>query len=38
MVAGDALKCYLSTGKSAPWMNGGMGLLIAATAAIILFG
>ena len=38
MVAGNALNRYMSSGKSAAWMNGGMGLLIVATAAIVLFG
>jgi threonine/homoserine/homoserine lactone efflux protein len=38
IVAGDALNRYLSSGKSATWMNAGMGLLILATAALILFG
>jgi threonine/homoserine/homoserine lactone efflux protein len=38
MIAGDALNRYLSEGRSAKWMNAGMGLLIVATAALILFG
>ena len=37
-VAGDALNRYMSSGKSAKWMNAGMGLLILATAALILLG
>ena len=37
MIAGDTLNRYLSTGRSATWMNAGMGLLIVATAALILF-
>jgi threonine/homoserine/homoserine lactone efflux protein len=38
IIAGDALNRYLSSGKSAAWMNTGMGLLILATAGLILFG
>jgi len=38
MIAGSALNRYLSEGRSAKWMNSGMGLLIVATAALILFG
>jgi len=38
IIAGDALNRYLSSGKSATWMNAGMGLLIVATAGLILFG
>ena len=38
MIAGHALKVYMSSGRSAPYINGTMGLLILATAAIILFG
>ncbi len=37
-VAGDAMNRYLSSGKSAVWTNGLMGVLIVATAALILFG
>ena len=36
-VAGDALTRYMSSGRSARWTNAGMGLLILATAALILF-
>jgi threonine/homoserine/homoserine lactone efflux protein len=38
MIAGDALKRYMSSGKSAPYVNGAMGLLILATAVFILLG
>ena len=38
MIAGDALNRYMSSGKSATWMNTGMGLLILLTAAHILLG
>jgi threonine/homoserine/homoserine lactone efflux protein len=38
VVAGDVLNRYLSSGRSATWMNATMGLLILATAALILFG
>lgn len=38
MIAGDALNRWLSEGRSATWMNLAMGLLIIATAALILFG
>jgi len=38
MIAGNALNRYLSEGSAATWTNGGMGLLIIATAALILFG
>jgi len=38
MLAGSALNRYLSTGKSAPYINAGMGLLILATAIFILLG
>lgn len=38
MLAGDALNRYLAEGRSATWMNVGMGTLIVATAALILFG
>jgi threonine/homoserine/homoserine lactone efflux protein len=38
MIAGDATNRYLSSGRSAPYVNGAMGLLILATAAIILIG
>lgn len=38
IVAGDALNRHLSSGKSATWMNAGMGVLILATAALILVG
>jgi threonine/homoserine/homoserine lactone efflux protein len=37
-IAGDTLNRYLASGRSAVWMNAGMGLLILATAALILFG
>jgi len=37
-VAGDTLSRYLSTGGSATWANAGMGILIVATAALVLFG
>jgi threonine/homoserine/homoserine lactone efflux protein len=36
MVAGDALNRCLSSGNTATWMNAGMGLLILATAGLIL--
>ena len=38
MIAGDALNRYMSTGKSAPWVNAGMALLILGTAVFILIG
>ena len=38
MLAGDALNRVLAEGQSARWMNTTMGLLIVATAALILFG
>ena len=38
MIAGDALNRWLSEGRSAKWMNVTMGLLIVATAVLILFG
>ncbi len=38
MLAGSALKRYMSTGRSAPYINAGMGLLILATAVFILVG
>lgn len=38
MVAGDALNRYMSSGRSAVWMNLGMGVLIVLTALLILFG
>ncbi|MGI9204493.1 MAG: LysE family translocator [Woeseiaceae bacterium] len=38
MLAGSALNRYLSTGRSAPLINAGMGLLILATAIFILMG
>ncbi len=38
MLAGDALNRYLSTGRSAPYINAGMAVLILATAAFILLG
>lgn len=38
MIAGDALNRWLAEGESAKWMNAGMGVLIVATAALILFG
>ena len=38
MLAGSALNRYLSTGRSAPFINAGMGLLILATAVFILAG
>ncbi len=37
-IAGNTLSRYLSTGRSATWMNAAMGVLILATAALILFG
>jgi threonine/homoserine/homoserine lactone efflux protein len=37
-VAGDSLSRYLSTGGNATWANAGMGLLIVATAALVLSG
>ena len=37
-IAGDALNRYLTTGKSAARMNLAMGVLIVATAGLILFG
>lgn len=38
MVAGDVLNRFMSSGRTAPYINGAMGLLILATAAIILIG
>jgi threonine/homoserine/homoserine lactone efflux protein len=38
MIAGDALNRYMSTGKSAPWVNAAMALLILGTAVFILIG
>ncbi len=38
MIAGDALNRYLSTGRTAIWLNTLMGVLILLTAAYILFG
>ena len=38
MLAGSALNRYMSTGKSAPYINAAMGVLIVATAVLILFG
>lgn len=38
MIAGDALNRYLSSGKTAVWLNALMGVLILLTAAYILFG
>lgn len=38
MIAGDILNRYMSAGRSAPYVNGAMGLLILATAVIILIG
>lgn len=38
MIAGDALNRYLSTGRTAVWLNALMGVLILLTAAYILFG
>ena len=38
LVAGDALNRYLSAGRSAPYVNGAMGILILATAVFILLG
>ncbi len=37
-IAGNTLSHYLSTGRSATWMNAAMGVLILGTAALILFG
>jgi len=37
-IAGDALNRYMSSGKSAKWVNAGMAMLILATAALILAG
>lgn len=37
-IAGDSLNRVLSSGPSATWMNAGMGILIVATAVLILFG
>ncbi|MDH3440497.1 MAG: LysE family translocator [Gammaproteobacteria bacterium] len=37
-IAGDSLNRYMSSGQSATWMNAGMGVLIVATAALILLG
>jgi len=37
-IAGDALNRYMSSGKSAKWVNTGMAMLILATAALILAG
>jgi len=36
MIAGNALNRYMSSGKSAPYVNSAMGLLILATALFIL--
>ena len=38
VIAGDTPSRYLSTGRSATWMNATMGILILGTAALILFG
>ena len=38
MIAGEALNRYMSSGKSAPYVNATMGLLILATAVFILLG
>jgi threonine/homoserine/homoserine lactone efflux protein len=38
MIAGNALNRWLAEGRSAKWANAAMGLLIVATAALILFG
>ena len=38
MIAGNALNRWLAEGRSAIWMNAAMGVLIVATAALILFG
>lgn len=38
MIAGDALNRYMSSGKSAPYVNGAMGILILITAVFILLG
>ena len=38
MIAGDALSRYMSTGRSAPYVNAAMGILILVTAAFILLG
>jgi threonine/homoserine/homoserine lactone efflux protein len=38
MIAGDALNRYMSSGKSATWVNSSMGLLILLTAIFILLG
>lgn len=38
MIAGDALNRYMSSGRSAPYVNAAMGILILATAFFILLG
>lgn len=38
MIAGNALNRYMSSGRSAPYVNGAMGVLILATAVFILLG
>ena len=38
MIGGDALNRYLSTGRSARYVNAGMGALILLTAAYVLLG
>lgn len=38
MISGDALNRYLSTGRSATYLNAGMGALILLTAVYILLG
>ena len=38
MIAGNVLNRYMSSGKSAPYINGAMGLLILVTAVFILLG
>jgi len=38
LLAGNALNRYLSSGKSASWVNGGMGALLLLTALHVLIG
>jgi len=38
MIAGDSLNRYMSSGRTAPYVNGAMAVLILATAVIILVG
>ena len=38
VIAGNTLSRYLSTGRSAMWMNAAIGVLILGAAALILLG